>query len=172
MNQLILTDYQDFVLKKAAPTTPINHHFHLIHASLGLATELLELQQSTDRDNTIEELGDFLWYLILTKAALNIPDGSFLLHFLQENEHDLNSTASLLSTTENFLSQVKKQVIYQHVVPLPHHFSLVLFAFKRYISDFNIPLEYLILENKNKLNKRYTTTFSQEESAKRRDKSE
>lgn len=86
----------------------------LIHAVLGLHDEVFEIQESLDQDNlahTLEEVGDFCWFLALAGHALGhnpflapIPDAPEAMPSLQ---------ASLAFVT----SAVKKA--YAYGTPLP-----------------------------------------------------
>ncbi len=49
----------------------------LLHSALGMSTEIVELQQAIergDRVNTLEELGDVMWYWAVGLDALNLRD--------------------------------------------------------------------------------------------------
>jgi hypothetical protein len=44
----------------------------LIHAIFGIGTEIIELRDSTGATNTVEELGDIMWYVALCAQATNL----------------------------------------------------------------------------------------------------
>lgn len=168
----MLTDYRDFVLLKASPSRSIpESHFHLTHACLGLTTEYLELILSTSRENTEEELGDFLWYLILTAHALEFNIDNLPLEVPPKERKSL-TIKTLGDMLENFISLCKKEIIYgnpQQGVLITCFFGLWR-EFLFHLQSCEFPLDLCLVQNKEKLNKRYQATFSQEEAAERKDK--
>ncbi len=48
----------------------IDNPLRLLHASIGISTELHEMRTAPDEDNFIEELGDVCWYMALAWPAL------------------------------------------------------------------------------------------------------
>jgi NTP pyrophosphatase (non-canonical NTP hydrolase) len=168
----MLSDYRDFVLLKASPARSIPEaHFHLTHGCLGLTTEYLELILSTCRENTEEELGDFLWYLILTAHALgynidNLPTE------VPTTERKGMTIKTLGEMLENFISLAKKEIIYgnpQQGVIITCFYGLWR-EFLFHLRACEFPLDLCLVQNKDKLNKRYQDSFSQEEAAERKDK--
>lgn len=165
-----LTSYQEFVLSKAAPpyaTDPFS--FQLLHAALGLSTELLELLIAAEKDddeNLIEELGDFYWYLSLASYHLGI----FVIDPPPSSSNPPHLAKDIVVSTEAFVSLVKKQVIYQVPQTLQDPLLKIWEAFYNVLDDCNITLFKLEERNRNKLNKRYASTFTPEESEVRKDK--
>ena len=160
-------EYTALVLEKAAPSRPIvAEEFHLLHGALGLCTELLEYNINNSRDNAVEELGDLLWYLTFLAHHLNwSPPTSPLSCTVQFAGDEFNKAA------EDFISLVKKEVIYNvSQARLVMAFSVLWDAFRVLIASHRLALSYLIQENSAKLTKRYTDSFTQEESENRRDK--
>lgn len=172
----MLEDYSKFVLQKAAKDHALYaREFDLLHCALGLATETLELQQSTTAENTEEELGDLLWYLTFTAATLNL---SFAQMEMTHNDTVFNAKSNTLpqknmaAEVEEFVSTIKKKVIYQQEVDLAFPFMVLWHSFAMYCSACNITLHQLVNSNKEKLEKRYKEKFTTEESASRNDKME
>lgn len=173
MNNTDLYNYRLFVLNKAAPAYPIisPRHFDLVHATIGLATEFLELELSTTMENTHEELNDLGWYMQLTAHALNIVSGALPLE-AKRGTTEL-TILTLRRTLEEFLSCVKKVIIYQNeeaALKLAPLFMKMWDAYLLHLDSCNYNLELAIAENEDKLNKRYAAKFTKEESALRKDK--
>lgn len=161
---------------KAAPARPLldSTHFKLLHAAIGLATEILELAQSRTRTNTMEEIEDFFWYLTYLSSVLDIPT-TFMADKLAE-KIDINPNQIpidiLIEETEAFVSLVKKHIIYNTKQDFDDQFVCLLNAFRRYITAINYPIRDLIHNNTTKLTARYSGGFSSQESLERKDKQE
>lgn len=168
----MLSEYQLFVLSKASPPRhlPIDS-FHLIHSCLGLTTEYLELVLSHSRENTEEELGDFFWYMMLTAHSLNYHLDNLPLELPVKDRPNL-TLRNLGNMLENFVSIAKKHVIYgnDQTSVLSKAFYGLWLDFVYHMQSCNYSLELAISENVAKLNQRYSTTFSPEEAAARKDK--
>ena len=176
MNELTLAGYSEFILLKAAPSTSIGQtKFHLLHCGLGIATELMEALQSNSRENTQEELGDFLWYLTLLKETLGVSNSAYL-EMLQEPEGKTNSNTLfwdiLTHQTEEMCSLIKKHCIYgsHKLEEIQEQFETLVHTFVVTSLACNNPIGLLITTNMEKLDKRYKESFSQEESEERKDK--
>ena len=168
-----LIQYQNFVLSKEAPPPSLTAtQVRLVHGALGLATETLELSQSHDRTNTIEELEDILWYLMLNASVLEINLHNLELELPFDPKQNSLPYNDLEAKVEEYLSLCKKLLIYGQEVHLQvgEAFKELWKAFLIHISACNISLPILIEGNTAKLSKRYASSFSQEESALRKDK--
>lgn len=167
----LLTNYQRFVLSKAAPPYPITNEksFQLLHCALGLATETLELIQSRSRENTIEEMGDLAWYLLLTVEVLKILPESLPTYYEYKIDNEITSD-TLISCVEEFVSLIKKEVIYTKSQKLELSFNKLWTAYLKHARHCNLYLEFIIEQNQLKLNTRYQAAFTPEESETRKDK--
>lgn len=168
----MLYEYALFVQLKAAPARPIPHkYFNLVHATLGIASEYLELVLSFERKNTEEELGDLLWFLALAADALQIPF-DLLPTELPIKEQPNLSIRNLGMMVETFVSLTKKEVCYNlDQAQIFNKAYLGLWeAFIYHLQACNFPLAICISTNQDKLNKRYAAAFSQKEAAERKDK--
>jgi len=156
--------YKEFVLQKAAPEREITN-YHLLHAALGLSTETLELLLAKNSENINEELGDICWYLTLASHSINhtpiywdteIP--CLILDFISE--------------VEDFVSLVKKEVIYGNHQSLEPTLSRVWRRYQQMLYHFtgSSSPDTIMKYNMGKLNQRYSTTFTSEEAAFRKDK--
>lgn len=70
-----LDQYVKDAVRTAAPAPYGQPDMNLVHSALGLVTEVEELADSADPENTIEELGDIMWYVAL---ALNAAPGQLV----------------------------------------------------------------------------------------------
>lgn len=159
-------DYQAFVISKTAPK-PSNPNLLLLHASMGLSCEYLERSLSHDKENTLEELGDFTFYLAMAYS------GKQLRFSLPEfyGKVSGNEIKELTRDLEAFLSLVKREAFYETLEPDIYDSLQTLGAtFSRFIAACGFSLEEVILSNMEKLSKRYTSSFTQEESIQRKDK--
>lgn len=162
--------YQRFVLSKAAGPHQLKSEgdFHLLHAALGLATEFLELNIAIDPENTKEEVGDLCWYMMLAAKAIDFPVDN-LPDSVPSSKQPMRDLAE---STEAFLSLVKKQCIYgsPKAEELKVSFFVMWRAYLALVQDFEFAIDEIIAENQDKLNKRYATSFTTQESEDRKDK--
>lgn len=170
----LLIPYSHFILEKEAPPPNLNETgIRLVHCALGISTEILELDQSRTRENTIEELGDTLWYLTLTACVIGQVQLTQLPLYtkLDPNQNEIQVDV-LKEKAEVFLSLCKKMLIYQHNVPdqLTQAFYDLWQAFLMMCKSCNVAVEWLIDHNQQKLMKRYQAKFSSQEAEERRDK--
>ncbi len=178
----MLYEHQKMVLHKAAQPydfTPLE--FNLLHAALGLAAEVLELQQSSTRENTQEELGDLLWYLNYTASLLDITTEGMEQEFVAAEldrstmryhiKHSNSLPQKVLAAkVEEMVSDIKKRVIYQQDKNLEKSFVALWISFCYHCKACHFSLEQLITSNTKKLEERYKKSFTTEESASRNDK--
>lgn len=169
----MLTEYAEFVLIKAAPPRELTPgEAALVHAALGLSTEILELNLSVSSENTQEEIQDLLWYSIYTATCLNI-DISHLPKRLTFDRHSSRlPLRDLQASVEMLVSAIKKHVIYrkERHSELQTLFHFVWNSLLVYIDACNYSLELAIHENRKKLDTRYAAAFTSEESEVRKDK--
>jgi len=170
----VLQTYKDFVIARAAPSYQLSpNDFDLLHVALGLSTEVLELLISKSKDNTEEELGDLLWYLVFGSSVLHLDcDQLYTIYNSSEyNPHDNSvSKVDLVSSIEAFVSRVKKKCIYNQDIAVHVEFLDVWNMFCIHCKACKITLHELITSNTEKLSKRYKTKFTQSESISRNDK--
>lgn len=87
----------------------------LVHASIGIVGELIELSAATHRDNILEELSDIEFYLAHTVLAFE-KAGITSLHFVdsrQRMDDDLTSNiGNALFFAGNLLDYAKKMWVY------------------------------------------------------------
>jgi NTP pyrophosphatase (non-canonical NTP hydrolase) len=166
-----LEPYRNFVLLKAAPPRQLTEQeYNILHACLGLSTELLELQVAETEENYREELEDIAWYLMLMAHSLNIPLGQLDETYKGEESEDLDKVVT--ESFENLISLGKKHCIYgkDKMSEMRVAFFPVWRGFLELIDEESYSLDSLIQNNMTKLNKRYAASFSQEESEARKDK--
>ncbi len=85
----------------------IDNPLRLLHAAIGMSTELHEMRTAPDEDNYIEELGDVCWYMALAWPAL-FKD-------IQEFEEVLSGTVIgkfLEGSLADVVADIKKLAMY------------------------------------------------------------
>jgi NTP pyrophosphatase (non-canonical NTP hydrolase) len=165
MKEVSLLTYQDFVLGKAAPYRQLTQlEWDMLHGALGLVTEYLEIQIAKTTVNLSEEIGDFLWYLMLSAYSIDLR--------VTELHRDYVVALSMDHYLEEYVSLVKKHCIYgkEKQIELQTAFNQLWCCFMNRIDFKGLDINVLIQENMDKLNKRYTTSFTPEESEIRKDK--
>jgi hypothetical protein len=159
-----MNDYQDFVISKIAPAHELSpRDFHVLHATLGLATEVLEYSLADSPENVEEELGDILFYMTFLGWAGQVEP---------PNQYACVTEYNLTQEVEILISLVKKWMIYQSdCYPI---FQIQFWtAWESLLSEINrqgFTLEAIVQSNKDKLNKRYKSSFTAQESEERKDK--
>lgn len=167
---------KEVVLAKEAPPQAIIARIdtRLAHCGLGLSTEYLELLQSTSASNTLEELGDLLWYLMLTASTLQIPPNSLITRQAYDRNSNNLSLEELGKSVEEFASLIKKHIIYKK--PQDDKLRTTFFEmwslFLIHCAACNTSLPFLLAANKLKLGIRYKEGFTADESEQRKDKQE
>ena len=85
-------------------------NMQLLHASLGMMSELAELSEAGSVKNTLEELGDFWFYLEHARETLGIERPSLFGHAMPTQT--TIAIICLLASTGKFADAVKGLVIY------------------------------------------------------------
>lgn len=140
-----------------------------LHAAIGMVGEVLELRDSTGRENTIEELGDFMFYMqayenTLQEHGKNPTFGS----------HVVASIEQLDIAAHTLLDLAKKEVIYCKAVDMHKVSRIVLdiwhLAAAHALVNHDIRLVDVIDANRAKLEKRYPSGYSNAAAQARADK--
>lgn len=164
--------YVEFV-KKVESTSWHQPNERLLHAAMGLCTEVGELFEVESEQHLIEEVGDVFWYLALAHDALGLDFER------DEIEIDLDTwnprgespIESLSIYTTDLLDMVKKQVFYGRPIDLQKA-ELTLFTLKAVLKAAlimeDIDPKAVLQANVNKLTTRYPEKFT-EEAANNRD---
>lgn len=176
------TTYADFVSSrfKNGPETlqdlqkASEMESQLLHISLGLVGELGEYRHSETRENMLEELGDFGFYL---QAAANLLGVNISRSFVFDKVAGFAAAGRycmLLDFQVNeILDIVKKTVIYRKDLSLQRLKWELQTAYEYYVAicEFHgtTPQE-LQQANMEKLTKRYPTTYSNADANARADK--
>ncbi len=142
----------------------------LLHAVIGILTEIDELLENYDREsdpvNVGEELTDALWYLsiIAREYNLSLPD---------KFETSLTDFQIILDITRNsikLLDFLKKKLYYNKTVNedlLIKHSDEIIGLFVAYSNLKSIDLEKCFEKNINKLKARYGDKFSSDKAINR-----
>lgn len=168
--------YTDFVLSIASTS------FHqpnpdLLHAAMGMCTELAEIYEVRDDAHELEELGDVVWYMALGFAAIGqrfedaeiIPMDKFL-----ETVRGDEALVSLLLLATDLLDLVKKQIFYGREYSDEKVLSILVQCKSALhhgliVSGANITIDQVIEANVKKLSKRFSTGSFSEDAANNRD---
>lgn len=102
---MTLNEYQTKALRTAR--MPTETCSDLLHGALGVMTEVVELHDAHDEVNTIEELGDVMWYCALLCRAT----GSNLEDVWDEDVGAL-AFRNVLTDAGKLLDLVKRQLAY------------------------------------------------------------
>ena len=162
-------NYTDFV------KTVESHSWHeppqrLLHAAMGLVTEIGELYETTCELHLAEELGDICWYLALGLDALGvnwddveiIPEDDFFKAVRGET-----SDQTLVILSSELLDMLKKFIFYgreiqlekaaSHLVMMKNalHWALI-------YSNPDLTLEMITEANMKKLKARYPDKFTEQ----------
>lgn len=104
-----MTNYVDFV-KSVESTSWHQPNERLLHAAMGLCTEVAELFEVEDDQHELEEIGDVLWYLALAHDVLGLQweiDGDIVINARGDGPLD-----GLTIYATELLDMVKKQIFY------------------------------------------------------------
>ena len=176
--------YQEFVQSKAksasAILADINAFDHStltltlnrMHGVVGLITELNEIQVAPDEKNLIEELGDYLFYLVLLK--MHVPAKVHMFDPVENYDWERARYAAgeLLDLT------AKREVIYarelneEQVGQFELHMESVEGYFFFMLHQLGMTEVEIMAGNMAKLDKRYAAGYSNEAAAARADKTE
>jgi hypothetical protein len=169
-----MTEYQTFVLSRFKKLDTLAGSF--LHAAVGLAGELGEIQAAETPDNLMEELGDFHFYL--TAAECLLLDLGFRLD-TETDEYDRMPYCvvftGLQMQSAEFLDAAKKGFIYNKPLDMGAIKSLIIELreiFSQYLGYHFVTLNLIEYENTQKLLKRYPTGYSDLNAQLRADKAQ
>lgn len=99
-----LSEYQAFVrsIESTASTSQINR---LLHGALGLASELLELQQARTIGEQVKESGDICYFLTVIVDALGGQIEKY-------EPADMPANPNLTAHAEAIISEIKRRAFY------------------------------------------------------------
>lgn len=149
----------------------------LLHASVGLAGEAIELNYSLDPENEVEELGDLCFYLqhawatiekwgVESSGAYHTPAGESL----ETSVYD-----RIIQTSGDILDMAKKVWVYRKPVrtlPLAGALMHLDYLVNRFCSEEGLERPRVEALNQAKLEKRYPSGYSDAAAQARADKVE
>lgn len=151
----------------------------ILHASMALAGEVLELQQELnagERNATLKEIGDICYYLqILSNYYMPTDDTIEALAGEAAGLHDKHDPNIVQVRTEYIIDLIKRDVVYRQTgVDVQGKFALGVFHIVRGLHTLcrllGTDLVNVIAMNREKLIKRYPSgSFSTQESAAKAD---
>jgi len=132
-----------------------------LHGVLGIQTELMELElafRNMDAVNTVEEIGDVLWYLAILADEYDIREF--------DKEITVDDTAAL----NDILDMVKKTLFYGKKLDkelMVNFIKTNLNLFAEMCGDLGVTVELAMKTNINKLAIRYPDKFKEEDAENR-----
>lgn len=174
--------YTEFVLSRFKQLgnlddiTGIPNSGSLIHATIGMMGEYVELAGASSRKNIIEELGDLDFYWTAARSVFILMgarwDFESIPRASMSYEHAL---ISLRNHTGEMLDLAKKMFIYSKAIP-PDRFFFSMMQINHRIEDICDTLattrEAVRITNVEKLKLRYPTGYSDQAAQARADKKE
>lgn len=158
--------YVEFI-RKVESTSWHQPNQRLLHAAMGLCTEVGELFEIESDEHMVEEMGDVFWYLALAHDAVGLDfDAVEIDHdftdFEPRGETPLD-TFTIYAT--ELLDMVKKQIFYGRAIDMKR-VELTLFTLKMAISfaldEQGIKVIDILQANVNKLSTRYPEKFTED----------
>lgn len=171
-----MNEHQQLVAELAIPGETLlkrftPRHCHALHMLVGLAGEVLELEQELRiapdflRSNVIEELGDIEFFLTGLYQCFDIE---------QKDSNPLPTACNLghiRNALEYVITAVKRHVIYNATPDaIPQTLDAFTDILNQFYKDCSIDRDKVLQANITKLRKRYGTKYSDEAAAARRDK--
>lgn len=151
----------------------LSYQFHsdeqmekLLHAALGLATEIEELlvnyDSTFDPTNLLEEVGDLTWYLsIFYREYPEIEN--IRIYSTMEVKEPFKETLKMLKCTLQIQDLIKKKLYYNKAINLETLFNLVAtidVLIKSYLNIYGLNIENVWETNIAKLKARYGDKFT------------
>jgi NTP pyrophosphatase (non-canonical NTP hydrolase) len=143
----------------------------LLHASLGIISELHEMALSQDDVNTKEEIGDVLWYIAIALDELGV-DFAGIMPLVTITEWDLeHKMGEIFSETIAGFADVSKRACFYGLVLDEAKFGALLADTLRMIAaicaENGIEMEQCMEANIAKLKARYPKKFTTEDAVNR-----
>lgn len=136
----------------------------LIHAAMGMASEINELIEATDSVNLLEELGDVMWYWAVAVHALGHPPHQVLMLAERiEKPEEGNAREDLFVAIGELNDMAKKHAFYDKSLGN----SMLVLARILWLVEFLVQasgesLEYVMDRNIAKLKARYPEKFTKD----------
>jgi NTP pyrophosphatase (non-canonical NTP hydrolase) len=173
-----MTDYMNFV-KSVESTSWHQPNERLLHAAMGLVTEIGELYEVESEEHELEEIGDVLWYLALAHDVFEMDwNEEFLIDWAVNYIRGDNPLESLSIYSSELLDLVKKQIFYGK--PIDLDYARVIVAFMKMVIEVGtnenescpFTFQQVLEANVNKLKTRYPEKFTEEAAVNRDVKAE
>ena len=141
----------------------------LLHAIMGLSTEISELiegyVENKGNKNTLEEIGDMLWYMGLSYSVLNITFEESKIYKIEDSDYVVpqNVFNKLVILSGNLLDIQKKSIFYGRTLDtdaIIKEFKAIEKLLTSFVnSNFKTSISELMKMNIEKLQKRYPHKF-------------
>jgi NTP pyrophosphatase (non-canonical NTP hydrolase) len=169
-----LTDYQKLALRTESSSTSANKNFRLLHAAMGLVTEVSEYTYESDTTIDLkEEIGDCFWYIAIGCSAikLNIEDISeqpigddYIIkpRFFKRQPPTLTGADSLIYWSAFLLDKMKRHLYYNEELDLEGIAMVLGQIVYDLLGEAGDHLEIILEKNIEKLKKRYPKKYTDE----------
>lgn len=150
--------------------SPSNHNVRLIHACLGMHSDLLEFREAdiaSDKANVLEELGDILWYMA---EAVNAMGWNFTQHIIEFHIPDevgvqhLSPELNIQEGLGKFSYYLEKVLYYGRPVDsneLRVALAQVYFGLHMAAREYDLSVQEVAEANISKLKKRFPAKFDE-----------
>jgi hypothetical protein len=134
----------------------------LLHAAMGMMTEVIEVGEALDDDEVRKEIGDIYWYMAIACDELGIT-----FEDLEDAEVDgtVDNWVGVLTNTAVFLDLQKKWIYYGKAMTKERLIAALAQIYEyllRELDDAGYRLDEILAENIAKLRARYGEKFSEE----------
>lgn len=161
---------ETYLIESARTASPsfyctTQNDINLLHAIIGMVTEVAELENYTDEVNLGEELGDMMWYLALAYRAIDVKP-------FDKDVSEMMSTVAniqiqfqvkvLDKELKDLLDKMKKKIFYNKpIVDLQTKLDYVWVCIQLIANAALLNIEDVMERNINKLKVRYPEKFTE-----------
>jgi len=146
----------------------------LLHAVIGIMTEIEEILDNHDTDKLPdevgrrEEFGDVLWYCAIISREFHVDYQQIVSEI--SNEKPINLVIKIIKNTCKLLDIIKKKLFYNKTIDENSFkiiFESILLNLSDYANFYNIEIESILDTNIEKLKARYGQKFSSDKAINR-----
>lgn len=169
-----LIEYQPLALRTESGKDPVGKNYRLLHAAMGLVTEVAEYAYESDTTIDLkEEIGDCFWYIAIGCSAikLNIEDISehpigddYIIKpkFFKRKPPAITGIDSLIYWSAFLLDKMKRHLYYNEELDLEGIAMVLGQIVYDLLGEAGNHLEAILEQNIAKLRKRYPKQYSDE----------
>lgn len=157
-----MQDYVEKAIRTESIPEKIDVNIRLLHASLGIVTEsieLLENKYSKDLVNYKEEIGDICWYIAILCNEFKV-EFEFNYNIIKsEIESDI-LIEKLIHNAGALLNQVKRKIYYNKDFQVNSYIEILLNDIFLISASLNLNIEEILIGNIEKLKCRYPDKYN------------